>query len=48
MDPENVKAIMEWPMPKNAQEVRRFMGLVGYYQIFVEGFSKIAKPIKTL
>jgi hypothetical protein len=24
------------------------MGLVGYYRIFVEGFSKIAKPITTL
>jgi hypothetical protein len=39
---------MEWPVPKNSHEVRSFMGLVGYYQIFVEGFSKIAKPITTL
>jgi hypothetical protein len=48
VDPEKVKAIMEWPVPKNAHEVRSFMGLAGYYQIFVEGFSKIAKPITTL
>ena len=48
MDPEKVKAIMEWPVLKNAHEVRRFMGLVGYYQRFVEGFSKIEKPITTL
>jgi hypothetical protein len=39
---------MECSVPKNAHEVRRFMGLVGYYQIFVEGFSKIVKPITTL
>jgi hypothetical protein len=39
---------MEWPVPKNAHEVRRFMGLAGYYQRFVEEFSKIAKPITTL
>jgi hypothetical protein len=39
---------MEWPVPKNAHEVRIFMGLVGYYQRFVEGFSKIVKPITTL
>jgi hypothetical protein len=38
---------MEWPMPKNAHEVRSFMGLVGYYQRFFEGFSKIEKPITT-
>jgi hypothetical protein len=48
VDPEKVKAILEWPVPKNAHEVRRFMGLAGYYQIFVEEFSKIAKPITTL
>jgi ribonuclease HI len=35
-------------VPKNAHEVRNFMGLVGYYQRFVEGFSKIMKPITTL
>ena len=46
--PRKVKAIMEWPVPKNAHEVRRFMGIVGYYQRFVEGFSKIVRPITTL
>jgi hypothetical protein len=48
MDPKKVKAIMESPVLKNAHEVRSFMGLVGYYQRFVEGFSKIEKPITTL
>lgn len=39
---------MEWPVLKNAHKVQNFMGLVGYYQRFLEGFSKIAKPITTL
>ena len=48
VDSEKVKAIMEWPVLKNAHEVRSFMGLESYYQRFVEGFSKIEKPITTL
>ncbi len=39
---------MDWPVPKNAHEVRSFMGLAGYYRRFEEGFSRIAKPITTL
>eukprot|EP00253_Pinus_taeda_P023417 PITA_23417 len=27
VDPEKVKAIMDWPIPKNAHEIRSFMGL---------------------
>ena len=48
MDLEKVKAIKDWTMPRNAHEVRIFMGLAGYYRRFVGGFSKIAKPITTL
>ena len=36
---------MEWPTPKNVSEARSFMGLVGYYRNFIEGFSKLAHPI---
>ncbi|GJV63642.1 putative reverse transcriptase domain-containing protein, partial [Tanacetum coccineum] len=29
-------------------EIRQFLGLVGYYQRFIKGFSKIAKPMTKL
>ena len=41
-------AILEWPTPMNVLEVISFMGLVGYYRNFIEGFSKLAHPITSL
>ncbi|GJX89063.1 hypothetical protein Tco_0341077 [Tanacetum coccineum] len=29
-------------------KIRQFLGLAGYYQRFIEGFSKIAKPMTKL
>ena len=45
MDPEKIEAIMNWPTPRNVTYVRSFMGLVGYYRRFTEGFSKVAHAI---
>jgi len=48
MDLENIESIKEWPTPKNVSKVRSFMGIVGYYTKFIEGFSKISHPITSL
>nr|GFA73220.1 putative reverse transcriptase domain-containing protein [Tanacetum cinerariifolium] len=34
--------------PKSPTEIRQFLGLAGYYQRFIEGFSKITKLITKL
>ncbi|GKB92280.1 ribonuclease H-like domain-containing protein [Tanacetum coccineum] len=34
--------------PKTSTEIRQFLGLVGYYQRFIEGISKIAKSMTKL
>jgi hypothetical protein len=41
MDPVKVDAIRKCPASTNVPEVCNFTGLTGYYQRFVEGFSKI-------
>lgn len=39
VDSEKIKAITDWTRPTTITEIRRFLGLVGYYKRFVEGFS---------
>jgi hypothetical protein len=48
MQEDKVKAIREWPVPKNAHEIRSFLGLAGWYQEFVKHFSAIVAPISEL
>ena len=30
---------MSWPAPRKVTDVRSFMGLLGYYRRFIEGYS---------
>jgi hypothetical protein len=48
VDPAKVKEIVAWSIPTTVTEIRSFLGLVGYYQRFIEGFYKIAKPMTSL
>jgi hypothetical protein len=48
VDPAKVKAIVVWSIPTIVTEVQSFLGLAGYYRKFIEGFSKIAKPMTSL
>ena len=48
VDSEKITTITQWPRPKNATEVRSFLGLAGYYRKFVEGFASKVKPLMQL
>ncbi|GKC49311.1 putative reverse transcriptase domain-containing protein, partial [Tanacetum coccineum] len=48
VDPAKIESIKDWAPPKSATEIHQFLGLAGYYRRFIEGFSKIAKPMTKL
>ena len=47
-DPSLLAAIREISPPKNATEVRSFLGLAGYYRCYVKNFAAIAGPLHAL
>ncbi|GKD16119.1 putative reverse transcriptase domain-containing protein, partial [Tanacetum coccineum] len=48
VDPTNIESIKDWASPKTPIEIHQFLGLAGYYRRFIEGFSKIVKPMTKL
>ncbi|GBG66307.1 hypothetical protein CBR_g58798 [Chara braunii] len=45
---DKIEALRVWPEPTNTTDVRSFMGLAGYYQRFITGYSRIAAPMTRL
>ena len=45
MDDKKVKAIREWPEPRNLKEVQAFLGFANFYRRFIQGYSQICTPL---
>nr|GEZ19156.1 reverse transcriptase domain-containing protein [Tanacetum cinerariifolium] len=48
VDPAKIESIKDWVSFKSPIEIHQFLVLAGYYRRFIEGFSKIAKPMTKL
>jgi len=47
-DPEKTQILKDYPRPRSARDIRKFLGFTGYYRKYVEQYSKIAVPLTNL
>ena len=45
---KKVQAIQDWPVCKNVQEVRQFIGLASHYRRWIRGFSSLSSVLTDL
>ncbi|XP_057825627.2 uncharacterized mitochondrial protein AtMg00860-like [Cryptomeria japonica] len=48
MDPDKVRAIIDWPTPETLTQLRGFVGLCVFNRRFVNGFSRHIAPLTDL
>ena len=48
MDPKKLHVVLNYPTPRNAMDVRAFLGFMGYYRYFVKNYSAIVRPLLAL
>ena len=45
---KKIKAVEDWPIPRDKTEVRSFLGLLNYYRRFIPDFATVAFPLTKL
>jgi hypothetical protein len=48
MEPDQVLAVTEWPVPTSVHDIQIFLGFANFYRRFIEGYSHITAPISSL
>lgn len=45
---KNLKGVSDFPRPSTTKQVRSFLGMAGFYRVFVPNFGEIAKPMSSI
>ena len=45
---DHVKAVQEWPQPKNRKQVEQFLGFINYHRSFIPDLARITAPLYEL
>jgi hypothetical protein len=45
---DKIKALVEYPTPRTTTEIKRFLGMAGWYRRFIPDFSTLVSPILEL
>ncbi|KAJ9523626.1 hypothetical protein QJQ45_007296 [Haematococcus lacustris] len=48
VDPDKVRAIVDWPVPSSLTQLQSFLGAANFVRKFVQGFSAISAPLTDL
>jgi len=48
MDPEKLEAVSNFPIPKNLTQLKSFLGLTGWYRMFVKNYAVRTAPMREL
>ena len=48
MDPSKVHALVTWPTPTFVSQFKSFLGLLGYYDSFIDHLADVAFPLTEL
>ena len=48
VDPEKVKAVVDWPVPQNVKQLRKWLGLANYLHKYTKNYADIVRPLSSL
>ena len=48
IEPSKIHVAENWPIPSSPKQLRGFLGLTGYYRMFIKHYGMISKPLTQL